>query len=365
MLQFSVSVDEEYEPEAPIFGDNLLVERAVRMATSMSMPHAALASYARWWQLEYWLRELVYVELRAKYGLEWGGHVRAGVGRQAQDAAYTHMEAADTENPLAYLDYSQLIQVIESEWNLFEPSLMNQTVWKGRQEELARIRHRIGHIRTPHTDDLSRLDQTLRDLERGTYIALATYNMRRQPDLAKNGDPVTLGWLGEAHPTAKRLIRHAEDQYEVSIRLTVSQRPWATWPDDLSNAPGIIWHCDFFLRRRWIDARAFWNSDELLLTKYYLIHMLADGPHQVGFSFSAADDPELISDAIGETFDAVLSASRWTQLSDERYQELDRRARSVDYRLKASSPWNVVNDQTLPISNFGSGGGVESMPRWR
>jgi hypothetical protein len=146
------------------------------------MPEESLAIFMRWWQLETWLRELVYVELRSMYGADWDARVTASAGRQKQDAKYLHMSSADNDNPLAYLDYSQLLQVIEAHDAQLRYALLEAGSWAGRQEELKRIRHRIGHMRKPHPDDLARLEQTLRDLERGAYIACASYNDRWVPD---------------------------------------------------------------------------------------------------------------------------------------------------------------------------------------
>ncbi len=358
-----MSIDDP-DDDPSLLGDNPAVERAVRVATSTGMPHASIALYARWWQLETWLRELAYVELRSMYGVEWRNAVKVASGRQEKDAAYTHMVGADVENPLAYLDYSQLVNLIAENWPHFEYALLGRTVWDGRQEELRQIRHRIGHLRRPHADDLNRLDQTLRDLERGTYIALASYNKRSRPTSSAGLDPVYSGWIEENHQTAKRLISHAESQYEIGFEMRASRRPWAAWPDNYAGAKGVLWHCDFFLRRRHIDARRFWYDDQLKPARYYLVHMLADDPHHVGFSFPAVDDAESIADTIGYTFDAVLAASRTGSLPDDAWKSWTRRAQSVDYRLKNSSGWNIVDDQTLPITNFGSGGGVEAAPQW-
>lgn len=125
-------------------------DRALRAATvgdTGGLPARSVALYARWWQLETWLRELVYVELRALFGRAWGDAVAAATGRQTQDAAFTHMAGADSDNPLAYLDYSQLIEIVGRHWDQFEYALLRRSSWEGRQEELLRIRHRIGHLR--------------------------------------------------------------------------------------------------------------------------------------------------------------------------------------------------------------------------
>lgn len=139
--------------------------------------------------------------------------MRAASGRQCQDAKFSHMASTDTENPLAYLDYSQLRKVIEDNWAQFALTLIHRPAWDGRQEELARIRHRIGHMRRPHRDDLSRIEQTLRDLERGAFIACASYNKRTPPSADKYHDVVTAGWLRQEHRAAT-LIDHAARQYD-------------------------------------------------------------------------------------------------------------------------------------------------------
>jgi len=48
-----------------------LVQRALESATAGGMPGQSLALYARWWQLETWLHDLAYVELRALRGIAW------------------------------------------------------------------------------------------------------------------------------------------------------------------------------------------------------------------------------------------------------------------------------------------------------
>src|SRR4051794_32495751 len=103
--------------------------RALEAASADGLPLRSVSLYARWWQLETWLRELVYVELRARDGQKWVDSVRAAIGRQYQDAAFTHMSSADSANPLAYLDYSQLIQVIDADWDLFSYAVLNKPSW--------------------------------------------------------------------------------------------------------------------------------------------------------------------------------------------------------------------------------------------
>lgn len=335
---------------------------AVDVAARNGMPARSVGVYSRWWQLETWLRDLVYVELRAKYGAVWEGVVARAAGRQAQDAAFTHMENADSKNPLAYLDYSQILEVISAEWELFERTLMERRSWEGRQEDLKRIRHRIGHMRVPHDDDLSRLEQTLRDLERGAFIAFASYN--RRFSTAGGADPITAAWLDGQHDDARRLLKHADRQYETRLLLQASRRPWVTTQPVVDPAPGILWHADFMMRGRTIDVAALWRDSALDRMRRLVVHLVADDPWHIGFTFSGADSASDIADAIGEAFDAVLMNSHQYGGTGVYPEDWARQARRPDYRVVIATGWNIVDESTVPISNFGAGGGVTQVPPW-
>lgn len=334
-------------------------------ATASGLPLRSVSLYARWWQLETWLRELVYVELRARDGQNWAEAVKGALGRQNQDAAFTHMSNADTANPLAYLDYSQLVQVIDANWKLFNYALLNKPSWDGRQEELKRIRHRIGHMRRPHDDDLSRLEQTLRDLERGTFLALSSYNRERYQWEQKHVDPVTRGWIDGNHPTAMRLIKHAERQYDTSLEVTYSIRPWA---EPLGEAgpeghPGAIWKASFTIGgSRQLNMGGFWRDFVQSQAQPYLMHALVDGPWSLTCTFAAVEGGESISHAIGTAFDCLITnARRVNEMIDG--AEWNRRAQGLDYRVLVSSGWGLVSNDTVPICIFGAGGGTTVAPR--
>ena len=335
---------------------------AVKTAVRNGMPADSVALYARWWQLESWLRELAYVELRAMHGQGWANVVKVAAGRQTVDASFTHMLGADSENPLAYLDYSQVIALIEDHWEQFEYALITRKAWDGRQEELKRIRHRIGHMRRPHVDDVARLEQTLRDLERGAFVALASYNRTEVPDRDVMSDAVSLGWVAGEHDDARRLVEHARRQYDTKIWVRSSRRPWASWPANTRQVPGLLWRVDFFVSDRWIDLSRLWYDTALESPKALLVHTMLDGPHHVAFTFSGADDGAEVADAIGNVFDAVLlSASYGPPLDDEAaLQDLH----DVDFRLLIGSRWQIIDETTVPVSLFGAGAKVHAAPRW-
>lgn len=201
----------------------------------------------------------------------------------------------------------------------------------------------------------------LRDLERGAFRALASYKDRSVPERVDPDDPVAVGWLAGWHPTARRLIDHARAEYGVTLRVSKSRRPWSEENLDLPARPGQLWHAEFHLSERSVDARRLWHYDYLVEVRPLLVHMLADDPWRVGFTFAAVDDGQALAGAIGRVFDAVLLVSSSGFLGEDEERDWERRVRdSPDFRLLHGAGWNLVDETTLPISVFGAGATVET-----
>jgi hypothetical protein len=350
-------MDELGEGETPPDAE---AENAIDSALrSSGLTSGALALYSRWWQLETWLRELAYLELLTKYGSGWFKTVSDSTWRQDVDATYTHMTGPDNENPLAYLDYSKLLELIESNWPLFSNILMEKKSWEGRQTELQRIRHRVAHLRRSHADDLGRIELTLRDLERGAFIAVSEYNNRWVPPHDAN-NPIVTGWIDGKHEVAKRLIDHADSQYDTRILLRRSIRPWAaiTEPNDQA---GVLWHVDFLSGGRTINVERFW--DDLVNSPVNELLVWADfDSWKIGLTFSDADDRAEIADAIGIAFDGVLM-SRGLLTPDE-WRLRGSQYSGLDHRIHVETVWNVLDDTIVPISVFASGSSTNTRPRY-
>ncbi len=286
------------------------LERLVRNG----VPADALAFYGRWWQLETWLREAIYLELRAAFGREWEQHLGARAPRLSErDEINAYMASADAGDVLAYLDVFDLFSLIDEHWGLFEPSLLPRPRWRGLVDELRPLRNRIAHCRRPHPDDVDRIEQALRDLERGARRFYGAYVHTRGSDrFAK--DPVVSGWVAGEHPDAERLLGHAEDQYEVSFRLACTVRPWGELPEEertLSGTPGALWHARWSIGRGEVEPAQLWAA----LARYrnvreLLVHVLLSSPWEAEVTFAAVDDPTAVADAIGNCFDALLVHGR-------------------------------------------------------
>jgi hypothetical protein len=273
----------------------------------MGVPPEATALYGRWWQLETWLRSLIYVELRARDGVNWAAALPPRAeDRETKDRRHAYMATPDAQARLAYLDLSPLLDLLGEHWSLFADSLIDQEVWSGRIVELRNIRNRIGHCRRPHSDDLARLEQTLRDLDSGAFRAVAAFNRQYQP-VRELDDPVVDAWVRGEHEDAARLVEHADRQYEVRFALRFSRRPWAeplAAVSQVSGTVGYLWHAVWYVRSGFVDLRRFWQ--DISHRHDLIVFVCANSPAKVEVSFAAVDDSQTVADAIGNCFDALL-----------------------------------------------------------
>ncbi len=331
------------------------IRHAMKCAWANGMPPLTSAVYGRWWQLESWLRSLVYVELRAAFGATWANELPKRYGsRQQGESEFRYMATPDAQNLLAYADAKALFDITLERWELFEYALLAKSVWTGRIDELLAIRNRIGHCRRPHLDDLARLEQTLRDLNGGAFTATSAFNRqwRANPEWT---DVLVDGWLRNQHKTAIRLINHAEQQYDTIFELRYSRRPWAKSPDDtrtISGMPGYVWHAFWYFRSgRGFYLDKFWRDIEPLADSIFLV--CADSPSSVSVSFAALEDPAIIADIIGRCFDSALY-SIGHGLDGEGLEAWQARYAELDPRVHVATPWAMVEEDMRGVSIFGA-----------
>jgi hypothetical protein len=281
---------------------------AVERGLAAGVSSEAMAVFARWWQLESWLRLLLYLELRAERGNSWSDVLPNKAPHMAErDAENAYMPSVDATNLLAYLDAGELFGLLTRDevWPLVEYALPPVSRWQGQAETLRAVRNRIAHLRRPHPDDLGRLEQTLRDLEPGARRGLEAFN--RQSMLDDPADPLHAAWVAGGHVDA-HLIAHAERNYDTAFQLLESRRPWAE-TDVAPRGKGRLIHASWFLRDgAGLAPRALWSDSSL---DYHSIRDLLvvvshDDEASVTVTFSGADDPGKVADAIGSCFHLVL-----------------------------------------------------------
>jgi hypothetical protein len=329
------------------------IRKAIMSAWASGMPPLSSAVYGRWWQLESWLRSLVYVELRAERGAAWADALpKRYESRQHGDNAFRYMKTPDSQSLLAYADASALFNITLERWELFEYALLSKGVWAGRIDELLAIRNRIGHCRRPHSDDLARLEQSLRDLNGGAFAATSAYNDQWQAN-ADWVDVLVDGWLRNHHEDASRLVKHAERQYDTTFQLRYSRRPWAKSPANkqtICGTPGYLWHAFWYFRggRGFILDR-FWRDIESHVDNVFLVS--ADGPSSISVSFAAMEDPVAVADTIGRCFDAALSSIERHFACDD-FGAWQAKYAQLDPRVHVGTPWTMIEESMRGVSIF-------------
>lgn len=335
--------------------------RALSAAWGTHMPSAASAIHARWWQLETWLRSLVYVELRSRYGADWVTSLTPrSARRRANEAGSQHyMSTPDATDRLAYLDVGELFPIITDHWELFEPSLLDRAAWDGRVDELNTIRRRIAHCRRPHMDDLNRLEQMLRDLDAGAYRAMAAYNHRQTPPTG-TGDPLVEMWV-EGQAPAFDIVEHAWRRYDTSFVLQFSRRPWAAPAPDgspVSGTAGHLWHACWY-GAAIQDAGDWWRDSYLDIDECRdLIVYVSMDRFSVEVSFAACDDPLRIAQGIEHLFQPVLTLQDRRPRDPSRWEAEDKawhaRSADLDPRVQVRTGWTILDDTTFPVTVFGA-----------
>lgn len=136
------------------------------------VPSSAIRLFRMAWQLEAWLRTMVYVELRAAR-VDWEEPIKKCIKKwppypQAKDKELTHM-TTHHQGALSYLSFGELWTIISdnNNWPLFEIYFPPEANTAAKIEEIKTIRNRVAHYREPHQYDEARYKQFLQDMDAG------------------------------------------------------------------------------------------------------------------------------------------------------------------------------------------------------
>jgi len=284
------------------------------------LPVRALETYARLWQLETWLRRLVYTELRAAHGDDWSASIPSVDRARNADKRLTHMPTPE-DDLLSFARFADVQAVISGEWRLFDPFLPPKPLWEAKLEEVTQVRHRVAHFRRGHRDDLQRVTQLLRDLDHGFWSFCTSFN-DPQPVLPQSDDPVVSEYLhldlipwtqlsdgkwariGAAHPSEP-----------LFVTVEVLRRPWATWSTPVAGQPGLVYYVTLHARGdRCLDYRQLLEHTKA--THQHLIYVsLESGSKAVRITIPAVLGAERVIQLIGRFVEASLYAatrSTWT-----------------------------------------------------
>lgn len=286
------------------------------------VPRENLLIYQRLYQLERWLREMVYLELFAAFGYDWETEYARRMGQQKpgsknpkkeRDKALTHMRTKE-ERILAYADLSNLFTVIYDKQTatidgLFAPYFPPGSVFGGKLEEILFIRHRVMHCRTVHASDHDRVIQFLKDIDQGFWSWCTSYNGSRISNSADHNDPVGARFL-ELDPMRSNVV---DDSEPVAVQIEYSARPTARGVHDWwRQAPGEqswLYHVSFYGNpgsERQIDSKMFLRNTRGLHSRSIYIHV---GETRIEIALPRVADAADILKLVETLYDAARHCS--------------------------------------------------------
>ncbi len=213
---------------------------------------SALILYARIWQLEKWLREMVYVELKTKKGRNWFNFNKTKKTYES-DKSLTHIPTSN-DNPLSFTTFTELVKLIQNNWDLFSVYLPPKHIWEVKLDEIVHIRNRVAHFRSGHTDDIERLLQLLRDIDNGFWKFCTDYN-DLQPILPPDRDAVAKKYADldpfsfkEVAPNEWARIGSAPQGLRYIVSIYSLRRRWAEKSAVIDGTLGYIYDVNIHLR---------------------------------------------------------------------------------------------------------------------
>lgn len=217
----------------------------------------ALQTYALLWQLEAWMRRMVYVEIKS-FSRDFLAElkscgVNAGERSLEAEAKMVHMKTPEREN-ISYMDLSQIIKVIDEKWVLFSSYLPPKDIFLSKMQEVRQIRNRVAHFRKGHCDDHARVTQMVRDMDRSVWLLCSTYN-NPEPCLPPDSDAITRKFL-HLDPFPWTLASDgvwgrcgfADPNMRIAVSIEMMHRPWLARPESFSRNEGKIYDVNIHAR---------------------------------------------------------------------------------------------------------------------
>lgn len=320
------------------------------------VPKRALEIYARLWQLETWLRRMVYVELRALLGDDWANDLPPLSKSFDADKALRHMPTPEMD-VLSYSTLTKLMEAIGKHWACFECYFPPKDILDAKLKEVFQIRNRVAHFRLGHGDDLVRLLQFLRDVDLGFWNFCTSYNDAR-PILPQSRDKVTehllpmdpLPW-GEVRPHEWAQVGFVDKSLVIGVTVNVQRRPWVEWKPNVDGEPGFLYD----VRLHAQDGRQF-NYKRLLedtkAVHSHVVHILLE---TFGNSVRLTIPAKVGSQKVIELVERFVEVGRYNVA-----RQISPSARSAEkiadqwpeYVIGSKNPLSFL-DPEMPCSFFG------------
>jgi hypothetical protein len=345
------------------------------------VPTELIVGFARCRQLETWLREMVYLETKAHYGLAYWNECEAALTRHggrsipssrslARDQRHPHMSTAEND-PLWFTSFDALLKILFDDllWPLFEPYLTTKKILEAKFEEISMIRNRVAHGRGLHQHDLDRLLLILRELDQGFFRFCASYGDDYLFHAEERGDPVYQHFVGQ-HPW------HDSD-LTTNLDLKYVLRPNTAYEEAWTTRKGRLYHYVVYRPARY--GQHFDYSEIFRLTRSHhdnVAHLIMDSDQRFLHVIIPSILPVDIITATAERFYQVCANSHGRLLKNmlqppaggeregpvidpEKWEAIDRIFEALalewpHYVIPPSHAYAILDSTCTPCSMFGA-----------
>lgn len=333
------------------------------LSSVQELSERVLETYARLWQLEIWLRRMVYVEFRAAFGDQWEDGLdistRSAENSRKSDEYLTHMPTPEVAL-LSYSTFGEVCKTIEKEWIYFQHYLPPKDLWNVKLYEIKQIRNRVAHFRHGHRDDLQRTLQLLRDIDQGFWLFCTSYN-NASPVLPPTDDPVVAQFISlNPFPYQKvddnkwAMSGIADTNAWFSMSIDVISRPWISKPISfpIEGKKGFLYDVVIVGRQeKYFDYRQYFD-DTKELHKHF-VHLIPDAfSKSVRVTIPSILGKDKIIKIINKLIFWLSNSlhSPLSRLSEERVKALS--DEMPEYILNPNNPLAFL-DPEMPCSFFG------------
>ena len=218
-------------------------------------------------------------------------------------------------NALSYAQLGKLTELIDRYWRCFSSYFPPKELWDAKLKEVSQIRHRVAHFRVGNEDDLARLKQFLRDIDKGFWRFCTSYN-DIDPIIPPESNPVAehflamdpLPWV-EFQPKQWAQIGFRDKSLPVGLGVRSQRRPWCEGRFE-DGKPGCLY--DFWLFAQ--DGRVLDLPRLLELTRElhgHLAHFILEySDSSVRLTVPAMLGSAAVVDLIQAFYDAAVSSAR-------------------------------------------------------
>ncbi len=268
------------------------------------MPKETFEIYTRFWQLESWFKQIVYVELRSAYGNDWAKKVVTTQATSDQRNDFNRLyRSREPLNPISYMTFADLNATLLKEWRLFSPYMPPQHRWAVLAEDISGIRTELTSFRTANKQNLERLIQIFRDIDSSLWKFCTSYNdiYKLSPSDAlysffKGVDYYPMS-SDEIHWTRKNVT---VKRGRIGVDVYFSKRQWQLeMPENKMGVSGFIYHVVYSAKSPLqFDAQSILDATHGINS--LLLHMAFIDPYvkQIRITLSSSFGMEQIEDIL-------------------------------------------------------------------